>query len=97
MERPYRITVRLSEAEQTKLNGRASTLGLSISDTLRHMINTQKSSQPIMTRDDIMEIVVNLKYIQNQIAQNPTLLEAEAIVQELEKLWDFMEKAVNRI
>jgi hypothetical protein len=97
MAREKRITLRLSEDEKIKLENRANLLGLTEADCLRQMINKQKLSQPLMSREDIFKIIIELKEIQNILNENPNLPEVNQINKNLENIWIEMEKAVNRL
>lgn len=97
MAREKRITLRLSDNEKIKLENRAKLLAVSEADCLRQMINKQKLSQPLMSREDIFNIITELKEIQSILNQNPNLLEVNQINKNLENIWIGMEKAVNRL
>jgi predicted DNA-binding protein len=94
--RPHRITVRLSDEEYQRLEARAKLIGQTPVDVIRQLINKNKLSQPIMSHEDLLTLVLAIKDLQQQISQNSDMQTTETY-EALDGIWSCLEKAVNRI
>lgn len=95
--RDKRIYIRVSSEEYNALELKAQKLRVSVAEYLRQLIKRQKIIEPIMSKNDIIEILTMLKQIGNTLTLNSNPNELINIRNKLDKISEMVTFAIIKV
>lgn len=96
-QRKHRVTVRLTDDEYHTLQQKSQAIDVTCAEYIRKLISRQKIVKPIMTKEDIKQILIHFKYVHALLDNiDPGLAKIDTVKEQMDKVLKILGKAVGK-